>query len=130
MGFDTVALVIVPLQTLMSLFLIFCNVLIISRWDAMAITSKIFFGFWAPMGPIITAFLLGQCARVHSISHGALKSMKQRRNWGNRKENKLMIQFVESCKPMSIGYGIRKSSIVNFFKLIARGTFKALKLIN
>ncbi|CAL8085587.1 unnamed protein product [Orchesella dallaii] len=93
-------------------------------------TILIILSFWAGGGVTATFILLEVCSNLYKLTQRALASMKRRKDWGSIRETKYMKKFVKSCKPLSIGYGntyvIRKKSVLNFFKFVARGTFRAL----
>ncbi|CAL8085560.1 unnamed protein product [Orchesella dallaii] len=127
---DIVEMIIIPIQTVISFFIIFCMFSLIRHWTKIDRTFRIVIQCWVALCLVSVFVTLSFCAFIYTVSLRALMSMRRREGWGSPRENKYMNQFLKSCKPLSVGVGkmyvIRKVSILNFFKFIARGTARTL----
>jgi hypothetical protein len=127
----TVRPIIIPLQSLIGNFSVFCNVTLITEWTKMDGVLKIILSVWAIIALFSWGPILHFGRRFHANSCATVKSWKFF-EWP-KKEKKHLSKFRKSCRPLGIRveevYGqlcMRKLSVLKFMKGICKGTFGAI----
>ncbi|CAL8123067.1 unnamed protein product [Orchesella dallaii] len=107
---------------------LFCNVMLFTRWSQLSTVSVFILVFWSVASQVCWIFILEMGARLFVQGDRTIKSWKDF-NWGSRRGNKVMKKFGKSCRSIRLAHGsmftIRKRNVLTFLKSILRGTFRA-----
>jgi len=126
---DVGACLIIPLQTLGTNFILFCNFILITKWDTIKDLNKLILLMGSVIGVVVIGGVLDCAGKLYSIGENVLKSWKFC-DWGSRWRNKYMQKFRKSCKPIRVhyksSYTIKKLTVLKFIRGIVRGTFRSL----
>lgn len=125
---------LVPFQTICLTCSVFCNSMLIKYWnyDNWESATKFVILFWAMSMMAGWACVLIFGGSLHRNGMKVLVSWKNH-DFGSKYKNQLMKKIAASSQPIMLNYGncfvIRKGTILNFFRLISRGTVKMLLVI-
>ncbi|CAL8140113.1 unnamed protein product [Orchesella dallaii] len=126
------SLTIVPAQSLILNLTLFSNFSLIRYWKQMNVTNIAILLLWAIGGTFACLLMITSCAYLTDKSNMILRSARSK-DWGSRKNNKVMGKFLKSCQPLRFGHGkmyvIKQKSVLKFLKTLVRGTFRVLLTI-
>ncbi|CAL8145603.1 unnamed protein product [Orchesella dallaii] len=109
--------VIIPLQTVVTNLVIFCNFVIIRYWEILTVLDISMLLIWIVLGNSLAVVGLTCCAMLYQRSVKLKKSLRCH-DWKTKAGNKLMAKFIKSVIPFRFGYGkmyvIRKKSVLKF----------------
>lgn len=109
--------------------LIYLCFVLIRYWNLLNVYTK---------APLIVGLFLNSTVWTNTLVMGKILSLQgskvlkswNRKSWGTKKENRVMVKFGRSCKPLLLCYGkqfvIGKGSLFAFYRGVMRGTVRAL----
>jgi len=118
---------IIPLQASIGQNTLYCNFLLITRWNQIDISTKIILASW--IGTLCTCWTFGLdfAGRFNTQAKVLLRSWDHW-EWSKR-DMKLIKRFQKSCRPLGMRAGpyycIKKRSVLLFLRGIFEGTFRA-----
>ncbi|CAL8132163.1 unnamed protein product [Orchesella dallaii] len=119
---------LVPVATVVTNLVIFCNYVVISQRNEMNSFVVAMLATWSVAASVFWCAILEVGRYIYGNGNKVLMSWK-RTDWGSS-NNSLMNKFRVSCKPFMINYGstfvIRRPTTLKFFKSLTRGTFRVL----
>jgi hypothetical protein len=120
---------VLPTQTILGQFILYCNFTLIRHWTKLDATMKCFISLVTFSVLCFWGSTLEASGRFHMDSTKALKSWKLL-NFRNKDEAKYLSKFRKSCRPLTVGTGevfkIKRLNVLKFFRGIVKGTFRAL----
>jgi hypothetical protein len=122
---------IIPLQSLVGQFSLFCNYTLIIYWARLSPVVKIILLFWTTISVVCWATTLRLGGWINVNSKETLKSWKYF-EWP-KKDKKHLSKFRKSCRQLGFRadgeygqYCMKKLSVLKFLQGIIKGTFRVL----
>jgi hypothetical protein len=120
---------LIPMQTLITKFLMFITIVQSSYSDRIENSMKIIMGFWMVSVPWIWICVLEIAGNIYMHGERVLMSWKYY-EWRNKQQRKFMSKFRKSCKPIMIHHGrayiIRRKTVLKFIRGLVKGIFRTL----
>jgi len=121
--------IIIPIEALLSQFIVFCNFLLIRYWSEIDSTTRVLLGFLTVTFEILWMAFLQYGGLFHMHAKRTIKSWTLM-HFNNQIEAKFMMRFRKSCRPLSVGtvgyYTITRVTVLRFLQGTLRKTFRAL----
>jgi hypothetical protein len=119
---------LIPMQATIGQSIVFCNFLLITRWEYTDGITKLVLGAWSGGIFLFWAIALELAGRIHS------EGIKLLRSWEfwtwSKTDMKIMMKFRKSCKPLGVRAGryfcVERISVLKFTRGIVESTFRAL----
>ncbi|CAL8081110.1 unnamed protein product [Orchesella dallaii] len=122
-------LILVPIQTLIYQLVLFCNFMLLTKFDSLSKPTTIMLIIWSGFGTFGWTLTLHIGGQMHVRSSQTLSSWG-RHDWGTPRDNKMMSKFRKSCLPLKLGYErtfiIRRLTVLKFLRGVIKGTFRTL----
>lgn len=121
---------LIPMQTVFTQLILFCNVAMIVFAKDLETTSKIVLPMISVTAMLGYSIFLTMAGKVFTSSKATLNSWKLERWSKESQDRKYMKKVRSACQPMSACAGkyfvIRPKSTLNFIRAVSRGTFRSL----
>ncbi|CAL8145621.1 unnamed protein product [Orchesella dallaii] len=129
MFMDIYGRLLIPLQTLCTNQILFCNFILLTRWEEIDVLHRIILIFWTMITMGGWTGILECSGTLFLVGARTLTSWKHW-NWGTPWRNMYMKKFRRSSQPIRVHHGscytIRKSTVLEFCMGIVRDTFRIM----
>lgn len=121
--------IVLPLQTVLTNFIIVCNFLLIRHWADLSLLPRAILISWVFVFQLVWMITLNVAGLFNKHSVGALRSWNKIK-FTRDSDAQYFIKFKKSCKPLVVGregyYNIKMASVFVFLRGIIRGTVRVL----